>query len=65
MKKYQSKVLVEHSELSEKIGSLMMFLSKTPDVSETQLMLMKEQLTAMLEYQRVLTARITDFGIGV
>lgn len=66
MEEFQRRMLIEHSELKERITKLQTALSKEgfrEKVGDYQYKLMKEQVQGMITYYKALTARMTDMDI--
>lgn len=66
MEEFQKRMLIEHSELKERITKLQTALSKDgfrEKVGNYQYKLMKEQVQGMITYYKALTARMTDMDI--
>lgn len=63
MEDYQERVIAERKELGEKIQKLTAFITsdKILTVKGDELHLLRKQLEAMLEYDRVLAMRVLDF----
>jgi len=63
MEAYQQRVIDEKNELDERLEKLRSFLSQVKCIDDIELYLLKRQKRVMIEYSKILGARIYHFKV--